>query len=170
VAARVLGAASAQNEHRFTFIPYMSMFVTAAQLGRLLGDPQVVSVQEDVPSPPALADSAPLVHATDVWTEGFSGAGQTIAILDTGVAKRHPRIDGKVVSEACYSTTDEPSGDFSLCPGGVAETTAKGSGVNCPMTIPGCEHGTHVAGIAAGDSTALAGIARGANIIAIQVF
>src|SRR5262249_46363871 len=55
--------------------------------------------------------------------------------------------------------------------------TASGSGVACPLTIDGCEHGTHVAGIAAGlgggvtgvlDSDS--GVARGATIIAIQVF
>ncbi len=40
VAARVLGSAAAQSADRFTFIPYMSMFVNTAQLRRLLADPQ----------------------------------------------------------------------------------------------------------------------------------
>ena len=106
VAARVLGAADAQSGDRFTFIPYMSMFVNAEQLGRLLADPQVVSVQEDVPSPPALAESGPLVHAPEVWAKGVTGTNQVIAVLDTGVAKSHPMLAGKVVSEACYSTNN----------------------------------------------------------------
>jgi hypothetical protein len=62
VAARVLGSTGAQSADRFTFIPYMSMFVNAAQLRRLLADPGVVSVQEDVPSPPLLAQSVPLTQ------------------------------------------------------------------------------------------------------------
>ena len=46
---------------------------------------------------------------------------------------------------------------------------AIGSGVNCSLSI-GCKHGTHVAGIAAGLGNTFSGIARGANVIAIQVF
>jgi len=169
VAARVLGSAGAQSEDRFTFIPYMSMFVNAAQLRRLLVDPEVVSVEEDVPSPPLLAQSAPLIHANNVWTKGFNGTNQVVAVLDTGVAKTHPMFTGKVVSEACYSTTSAPD-YISLCPGGVAASTASGSGVNCSTVWTGCDHGTHVAGIAAGNSSTLDGIARGAKLIAVKVF
>jgi hypothetical protein len=170
VAARILGAADAQIGDRFTFIPYMSMFVGPAQLDRLLADPQVVSVQEDIPSPPLLAQSGPLVHAPDVWAKGVTGTGRVIAVLDTGVAKTHPMLAGKVVSEACYSTENALYLRQSFCPGRVTATTAAGSGVNCPVSVPGCDHGTHVAGIAAGNGATLDGIATGAKIIAIQVF
>jgi hypothetical protein len=45
-----------------------------------------------------------------------------------------------------------------------------GAGVNC--SVNGCEHGTHMAGIAPGAEAALGfdGVARGAAFIAIQVF
>ena len=72
--------------------------------------------------------------------------GQTIAVLDTGVDKRHPFLSGKIVSEACYSTTNVGSQVSSVCPGGVQESTAPGSGVPCDLSISGCYHGTHVAG------------------------
>lgn len=170
VAARVLGAADAQSGDRFTFIPYMSMFVNAGQLASLLADPQVVSIQEDIPSPPFLAQSAPLIHAPDVWAKGVTGTNQVIAVLDTGVAKSHPMLAGKVVSEACYSTDNALYFRQSVCPGRVTATTAPGSGVNCPVAVEGCEHGTHVAGIAAGNAANLDGIASGAKLIAIQVF
>jgi subtilisin family serine protease len=170
LAARVLGAADAQSVDRFTFIPYMSMFVSADQLDRLLADPQVLSIQEDIPTPPLLAQSGPLVHAPEVWAKGVTGNGQVIAVLDTGVAKTHPMLAGKVVSEACYSTENGLYFRQSFCPGRVAATTAAGSGVNCPLSVDGCEHGTHVAGIAAGNSANLDGIASSAKLIAIQVF
>jgi subtilisin family serine protease len=99
---------------------------------------------------------------------GYSGAGRTVAILDTGVDKTHPFLSGKVVSEACYSTNSATT--TSLCPGGVSQSTAAGSGVNCPTSIGGCNHGTHVAGIAAGKGATFSGVAKDASIIAIKVF
>ena len=171
VAARVLGAADAQSGDRFTFIPYMSMFVNAAELGRLLADPQVASVQEDLPSRPLLAESASLGPcARSVGKEhrrhqsGDSGArhrGRQVA----SDARRQGRVGGVLFDQ---QRAVRPS--VSVCPGRVAATTAPGSGVNCPVSVRGCDHGTHVAGIAAGNSSTVDGIARGAKVIAIQVF
>ena len=170
VATRVLGRVTGDDIVLFDFIPYMSLWVDAAQVGRLLADPQVAVVQEDVPYPPLDKQSTPLVHADTLWAKGDKGTGRTVAILDTGVAKSQPVLVGKVKSEACYSSSNGTAG-VSLCPGGVTHTTATGSGVNCPTTITGCNHGTHVASIAAAAQTAdLIGIAPGANLIAIKVF
>lgn len=160
---------------RFKVVSGMALEVDLAALQLLSSDPNVVSIQEDVAVPPALYQSIPLVDANDAWTMGYSGAGQTVAILDTGVNKYHSFFSGKVVSEACYSTTDAESSVTSFCPGGVESSTATGSGANCPSSISGCDHGTHVAGIAAGKNGAssygtLHGVARDAKIIAIQVF
>jgi hypothetical protein len=120
----------------------------------------------------------PVVGATGGMANGFSGSGQAIAILDTGVDKNHSYFaGGKVVSEACYSTTTGTNPDFdssqSLCPGGVQESTAPDSGLHCDTSQIGiCWHGTHVAGIAAGREPTLGhfGVAKDASIIAIQVF
>ena len=54
----------------------------------------------------------------------YTGQGQTVAILDTGVDKNHPFLRGKVVSEACYSHNIPASGVTSLCPGGATASTA----------------------------------------------
>ncbi|HYI11662.1 MAG TPA: S8 family serine peptidase [Thermoanaerobaculia bacterium] len=158
---------------RFETIPFIALELTADDLVRLASRSDILAIEEDVAVPPDLASSNRVIGSPTAWGAGVTGAGQTIAILDTGVASTHPYFNtgmNKVVSEACYSTTG--SNSKSLCPGGVSASTAAGSGVNCTAGVSGCNHGTHVAGIAAGDDNAGPnfGVARGANIIAIQVF
>ena len=153
---------------RFKYIPYMAIEVDAAALGALASDPEVFSIEENRLLKPMLEESTPLVGAPQAWSQGFSGSGQTIAILDSGVDKDHPFLRGKVVSEACYSGGG--SGE-SLCPGGVTESTGPASGRPCSdPELSLCFHGTHVAGIAAGKGPDFSGVARDAKLISIQVF
>lgn len=152
---------------RMTYIPKLGLKVDAAALRFLANHPLVVRIYEDRPIPPSLQESIPHINADDAWEGGYSGDGYAIAIIDTGVDGNHPFLSGKVVSEACYSSN--------LCPGGGTAETGPGSGVNCPTYIDGCDHGSHVAGIAAGNGIGMpgvgfAGVARDAHIIAIQVF
>jgi hypothetical protein len=66
VAARVLGSQSADGVVRFSAIPFMSMFVNAAQVRRLLDDPAVTSIQEDRPIPPSFNRSGPHLNTDKV--------------------------------------------------------------------------------------------------------
>jgi len=145
--------------------------LTPAQLEELVVNGEVAELQEDIPVPPTLADSGPLVHAPQARALGARGAGTTVAILDTGVQSNHPFLNGRVVGEACFSTTSAASNSTSLCPAGASSSTATGAAAPC--TLSGCDHGTHVAGIAAGratGSTTLFGMAPDANILAVKVF
>ncbi|MBA2606268.1 MAG: S8 family serine peptidase, partial [Acidobacteria bacterium] len=153
---------------QFEYIPFVAFETDAATLKQMKNDPQIASIEEDELSDPTLVESTALIGAQAAWSSGFSGAGQAIAILDSGVDKSHPFLAGKVVSEACYSTNSIASSATSVCPEGVTQSIAEGSGVPC--LINGCAHGTHVAGIAAGRSASFSGVAKDANIIAVQVF
>ncbi len=165
-----------QSVRQFDNLPYMVLDVEASTLDLLLQDPDVVDVQEDVPEPPTLYQSIPLIDADNAWAQGYrGGGGQTVAILDTGVNKNHPFLRGKVVSEACYSTTSTANASTSLCPGGASSSIASGSGLDC-TGASGCGHGTHVAGIAAGTNGRTSGgqtfhgVGRDTRILAIKVF
>jgi subtilisin family serine protease len=158
--------ALAGTKHRvvntFETIPSVALELDADALAALEKSGLAASIEPDELSDPTLAQSTPLVESTEANSLGRDGSGQTIAVLDTGVDKAHGFLAGKVVSEACFSAGD--------CPGGASNSTATGSGVPCTYASDDCEHGTHVAGIAAGRGTSFSGVAPGANLIAINVF
>lgn len=165
--------ASLQKEGRsvkkFETIPFMALEISRAEFDTLLQMPEITSMEEDKLAKPMLAQSVPLIGATGGAFGNFSGTNQVVAILDTGVDKNHSDLAGRVVSEACYSSTYSSQGVQSICPGGVSESTDTGSAMPYTSGVcadTGCDHGTHVAGIAAGAQ----GVARGAKILAIQVF
>lgn len=161
--------AAAENVKRFETIPFMALTVTRADLRRLLNDPGIVSIAEDVAVPPTLNQSIRVINAQRAWSRGFRGNGWAVAVLDTGVQRDHSAFSGKIVAEACYSTT-LAGRSRSVCPGGVAASTRAGSGANCAAGVRGCDHGTHVAGIAVGNHGTRPGVARGGSLIPMQVF
>jgi len=155
---------------RLTTLPGIVLEVDAETLAGLASNPDILSIEEDVLMAPSLAESVPLIGADQAWVAGFTGFGQTIAILDTGVDKSHPFLMGKVTGEACFSSTAPSYGSTTVCPNGLETQIGAGAGVNCSLTIDGCAHGTHVAGIAAGQEATFSGVAKDASLIAIQVF
>jgi hypothetical protein len=66
VLQRSLRGIPADRVVRFEVIPFLSVWVDAGQLQRLLTDPQVISVQEDIPVPPMLKQGVPLIQADKV--------------------------------------------------------------------------------------------------------
>jgi subtilisin family serine protease len=83
--------------------------------------------------------------------------------------------EAKVIAEACYSSALPEWSVSSVCPNGESEQEGPGSGQHCSSDIDGCDHGTHVAGIVAGNAAgthqaAFSGVATEADIIALQVF
>ena len=100
------------------------------------------------------------VHAPEAWSTS-TGAGQVIAIVDSGVDLQHPDLVGKFVPGATFVGCAEngPCGD------GDWESGGKAAGAPDP-------HGTHVAGIAAAvtnNSQGIAGVAPDASIMPVKV-
>ena len=84
-----------------------------------------------------------LIKAKRLQDKGYSGKGVTVAIIDTGCEKTHPMLKGRIVGGRNY-TNEGTSKDFTDLNG----------------------HGTHVAGIIAGDYD---GVAKGCNLIILKV-
>lgn len=160
--------------------PFVSMIATEADLAALASAPEVRAVVPDrVLSAEAVSSlggargvQLPLWwHQKQIgldWTHanGWTGRGQRVAIIDSGVDKTHAALRGRVVNEACFATKPDGTG---ACPGNqpwLYNATAAGvagAGMPCTYSV-GCAHGTHVAHIAAGQY----GAAPSAGIVAIQ--
>ncbi|MEF3696984.1 S8 family serine peptidase [Desulfolutivibrio sp.] len=173
-----LPAESCTVTRTYSALPFVALSVTSEGLEALRADPRVSSIEIDAPTPvpepmPAALSSKgsnlnwgpPKIGADVAWARGYTGAGWYVAVLDTGIRSTHEFFAGKNIIEACYSA----SGD---CPGGASSAFGPGSAVHYPSTYDGYDHGTHCAGIATGskaDGTAN-GVAKDANLIAIQIF
>ncbi len=158
---------------QMSYFPLMAMTIDAAELSALASDSRVLKIWEDVLRSPNLTESVPIIGMPSVYTRDATGAGTIIAVLDTGVQSSHPFLTGKVTQEACFSTTSAAQSSTSVCPNGQADQFGTGAGTNCSADTFDCDHGTHVAGIAAGRNTVNdnpgSGVARGANVFAVQV-
>lgn len=158
----------------FQYTADIVMNVNLETLERILLYPELEDIEEDTVSFLDLYESVPLIQGNVVWAQGYTGEGQTVAILDTGVESAHPFLQGKVVNESCFSTIDATQQVTAICPNGQDRDVGTGSAAPCTVD-DGCSHGTHVAGIAVGkdgnnNGTSFHGVAPDANIIAIQIF
>lgn len=87
-------------------------------------------------------------------THGLTGAGQTVAVIDTGVTADHVALGGgfgpgyRVVGGWDFAENDANPNDDG----------------------PTGFHGTHIAGLLAGDTDGFAGVAPEADIVALRVF
>ena len=100
------------------------------------------------------------IRAEQAWSTS-RGAGQVIAIVDSGIDLAHPDLAGKIAGGATFT------GCASTGPCGNGDWESGGAGGQPPSP-----HGTHVAGIAAattGNGIGIAGVAPDARLLAVKV-
>ena len=152
VAARLSGW-GARVLQQYTMTNMLAVDLPASAIAALEADPDVAEVAPIEQHSSDLESSVPGFGTAAFWTAGFTGAGQSVAVLDTGIKENHPAFAGKeFVSRAFVSNAagdpcfndDQTAGDHQ-------------------------GHGSHVAGIvASGGSpgfTADIGVARGLSRI-----
>ena len=174
--------------HVYTYQPIVRATIRPADLPSLMARDDILAVHmndynkvgdgADVSLPVEAYDKAQLFTttvdsgATQVWAKGFRGQGYAIAILDNGIVAKHEMFKGdKILTEACFS--GNATGAQSLCANAAKSATGTGAASVCAGGNNVCDHGTHVAGIAAGNNAAASpkqGMAPDAKLIPIQVF
>jgi len=144
-----------QLTYRYRTVPGLVGEVTAQGLARLNRNEAVIAVAPDMPVTAATADSAQVIHADRVWNElGITGAGVTVAVLDSGVDLAHPDLADHVLAQHCFThaacaPNNKDEGDSAQDEHG---------------------HGTRVAGIISGKGTASPkGIAPDAGLVVVRV-
>jgi outer membrane protein OmpA-like peptidoglycan-associated protein/subtilisin family serine protease len=166
-----LGWTNINDLVRFDYTPAMAMTVDASRLRGLLTGDAVTQVFEDHLMAPSLQQSVPLIGMRPPRAETQAGAGQAVAVLDTGVDFQHPFLKGRAAAEACFSTNARQRDVVlrSACPSGEESEIGPGAGRPCDPAFD-CDHGTRVAGIIAGYGKEMSGVAPEASIVSVQVF
>lgn len=153
------------------------------EINKIDGMRAFVSQEWDTPT---LFNTPEQVGAIDAWNLGYSGKGYAVAIIDTGCMVDHPAFSVMPDEDSVQFTRDDIA---ALIDGGELNGAGNSQltidnvyvnakipfrwnyyGNNSSVAHGSSDHGTHVAGIAAGNNDVITGIARDAQIIAMQVF
>jgi len=131
---------------------------------KIINNPDVRGMYLNRVAKVTLQDSTPLINATTVWNSlGYTGRGQTVCVIDTGINWSHPDLGGCAYTDnindgSCskviggydfYNLDDDPMDDYGIYSGN-------------PYG-----HGTHVAGIVAANGT-IKGVAPDAKLVALK--
>lgn len=143
----------------FSHVPAISGMVNARMIDRLRSDPNVIYIQIDEPVQAHTGQSVPAIGADIVHsTYGLTGAGVTVAVLDTGINTTHVDLADSLVAQHCF-TGGGINGDCQ--PGNVVESTSA-------EDLNG--HGSNVSGVITANGIAVpVGFAPDAGIVAVRV-
>jgi len=166
-------------------LPVATFQASRAAVDVLKRSPLVRAVGADEPMAIASAESNVRNGAAASNANSIRGDGTVVAVIDSGIQSTHPYLmrgtTSKVIGGACFTTPYPSQGFSSPCPNNTPTAidgpSSIAAGAACTWTDVGngCSHGTHVAGIIAGEPgtpgfTDLSGVAPNTKLIAIQVF
>lgn len=136
--------------------PFVRLLLKPAEIEDLAAKGLITAVSIDTYAELALDQSMPVIGSDEPTTFGAAtGAGTSIAIFDTGVLATHPAFGARVVRQRCFSAGSD-------CANSSTSDNSANSALPCTFH-PVCDHGTHVAGIAAGAAVPTATIASPAS-------
>lgn len=145
-------------------IPYVTLVVDEAVLARLIRDDSIASITTESTGVDILNATIPHIGASSAHAIGYNGSSYAVAVIDSGLSLAHPMFSGKVIAQACFSTSQGTVNGTTCAAGLPNGSTSSGAGGLCrdnrvngtPGTNCNEWHGTHVSGIAAGSSQTFA--------------
>jgi subtilisin family serine protease len=135
---------------RYLGINMLAAEIPASAIGALEAEPEIARVFAVEKLHPQLATSVPALGAPAFWNAGYTGQGESVGVLDSGVRTNHPAFAGVPIVSQVFLT----NGSTDPCFADNAGTAEDEQG-----------HGTHVAGIVASHGSAgwtnYQGVAKG---------
>ncbi|MFV1873416.1 MAG: S8 family serine peptidase [Oleiphilus sp.] len=166
-----VGQIQGLSQAQFKALPksYRDKWNTAARINQLRKNPEIEYAEPNyirqasyVPTDPQYPKQwhYPFINLPSAWNVA-TGAGVTVAVIDTGIASAHVDLDDNIDSANGWDFISN------------LESAADGDGPdNDPEDIAGSFHGSHVAGIIAaeeGNNLGVVGAAFDARIMALRV-
>ncbi len=146
------GLSGIKTDYEFETISVIGLNVTREELEQLKQNPAIEAIAPQKERQLFLAQSIPLINADDAQNmvvngTNLTGAGQVVCVIDTGIQMDHEAFANRIVGGYDFVNNDNNASDDH-------------------------GHGTHVAGIIAGNkttSTTVLGVARDTKIMPLKV-
>ncbi len=149
------GGAIAEPLYTFKYLPFSVLRVDRQGLENVRNFSSKVAIWENLEIKSQLTESTEMIGAPIQWQMNGTGTGQVVAVIDSGVDASHPMLRNRVVFEACVILL------------GCRNGKSIDIGPNASLTKT--NHGTHVAGIIAGNGNGIYGVAPEAFVASFKV-
>ena len=130
-------------KNQFEIIPGVLAELKESQMNVLKNNGRVLEIYEDIKVTAFMDESEKIIHADIVQTNGITGTGVKVCIVDSGVDDSHPALNPLFAEIDFVNIDSDATDDYG--------------------------HGTHVAGTVASQDSTFGGVSPGVSLMAAKV-